>query len=99
MFETSFPSFPGRDCPSERTGRTVHRQFTIAFLFMTLHGRWGKEKQELEFFTLQLISPTSFHTYRSGSETCLCPRVWRREEAWHSASTAGWRERSVRIPY
>lgn len=43
MLETSFPSFPGSDCPSERTGRTVHRQFTIEFLFMTLRGRWVKQ--------------------------------------------------------
>ncbi len=45
MLETSLPSFPGRDCPSERTGLTVQRQFTMAFLFITLGARpMGKAK-------------------------------------------------------
>lgn len=36
MLETSCPDFPGMDCPSGPTDRTIHRQFTIAALLISL---------------------------------------------------------------
>lgn len=64
MLETSLPSFPGMDCPSERTGRTVQRQLTIALLFTALMPPGWEEgrAQKREHLRWQILLTSPFRT-------------------------------------